>query len=298
MNDADLNLLSALDALVSERSVTGAARRLGVSVSAMSRTLARLRELMSDPILAPAGRGMVLTPYAESIAQEANELNARARALLRPSPSVDIASLQQSFTVRANEAFVMIHAARLSMAVARTAPGVRLNFTPKPDKDMRALRDGGIDLDIGVISGEAGELRARTLYRDSFAGMARIGHPLLDNPVTSAAFIACGHVMAARRHRHSQRGPVDAALAEQGLSRDIRVTVPSFPAALALVAASDLIGVAPRSFVEAMQGTGVRVFDLPFDVPGLTISQIWHPRMDADAGHRWLRNLIFSAFRA
>jgi len=298
MNDADLNLLTALDALLAERSVTGAAKRLGLSVSAMSRTLSRLRALMGDPLLAPAGRGMVLTPYAEAVSQEARDLNVRAHAILRPAPAVDVATLQRSFTIRANEAFVMIHAARLSGSVAAAAPGVRLNFVPKPDKDIRALRDGGVDLEIGVVSGDAGELRAQTLYRDVFAGVARAGHPILDAPVTAAAFAACGHVAASRRNQRSMTGPVEAALAEQGLSRDIRVTVPSFPAALALIAASDLIGAAPRSFAEAMQVGGVRIFDLPFALPGLTISQIWHPRMDADGGHKWLRGLIFAAFRS
>eukprot|EP01042_Synura_sphagnicola_P019602 gene19602-24821_t len=180
MPDLDLNLLTALDALLSERSVTGAGRRLGLSVSAMSRTLSRLRAVLGDPVLVPAGRAMVPTPHAEAIAEQVHALHDDVRAVLRPSPEIDIATLRRDFTIRANEAFVLRFAARLSAAVAAAAPGVRLRFAPKPDKDIRPLRDGAVDLDIGVISGDGAELRAQTLYRDVFVGVVRASHPLLD----------------------------------------------------------------------------------------------------------------------
>lgn len=300
MSDPDLNLLVALDALLRQHSVTGAARKLRLSTSAMSRTLMRLRAATGDPLLVAAGRAMVPTPYAEAITEEVRELTMRAQALLRPSPAVEALNLKRLFTVRANEAFVVIHAARLAAAVAAEAPGVHLVFAPKPDKDIRSLRDGSVDLEIGVISGDGGELRAQTLYRDGFVGLARAGHPLLrGGPVTAEALAACGHVSTSRRSH--LKGPVDVAMAELGLSRQIKVVVPSFPAALAVVLASDLIGSVPRAFAEAMQAGGqaanVVIFDLPLVLPEIVVSQIWHPRMDADAGHRWLRALIFEEFR-
>src|SRR5438105_2844544 len=134
MTEIDFNLLTALDVLLAERSVTGAARRLRLSPSAMSRTLSRLRKVMGDPVLVPAGRNLVPTPHAEAIAEQVRTLNNSVRTVLRPAPGIDVRMLTRIFTLRANEAFVVIHAARLSAVVAAIAPGVRLHFAPKPDK--------------------------------------------------------------------------------------------------------------------------------------------------------------------
>jgi DNA-binding transcriptional LysR family regulator len=295
MSDLDLNLLVALDALLSERSVTAAARKLGLSTSAMSRTLSRLRVVLDDPILVPAGRAMVATPHAESIAEQVRTLNTNVNKVLRPATMIDIATLNRDFTIRANEAFVLRQAARLAASVAAAAPNVRLRFAPKPDKDIRPLRDGSVDLDIGVISGDGAELRAQTLYRDVFVGIARAGHPLLEEPVTPERYCDWGHVISSRKGRAT--GPIDEALAALGLSRKVSIIVPSFPAVVAVAAVSDLIGLAPRSFCETGPDMRTSIFDLPVATPEITVSQIWHPRMDADAAHRWLRNQIFDAFK-
>lgn len=297
MSDLDLNLLPALDALLHDRSVSAAARRLGLSTSAMSRTLSRLRAATGDPILVPAGRVMVTTPHAEAIAERVRELNEAVGAVLSPPPPLDIRTLRRDFTIRANEAFVLLHAARLAAAVTATAPGVRLRFAPKPEKEIDSLREATVDLDIGVISGDGGELRGRTLFRDSFVGIARVGHPILAaTPVTAEAYTAWGHVVASRRGRFA--GPVDEALAARGLSRRVSVVVPDFPAVIAVAAASDLLGLVPRSFRAAGNVGGTATFELPVPTPEIVVSLTWHPRMDADPGHRWLRGLIFEAFRA
>jgi len=295
MHDIDLNLLTALDVLLQERSVTRAAGRLGLSTSAMSRTLSRIREALGDPVLVPAGRVMVLTPHADAIAEQVRALSAQAQVVLRPPPPVDPRNMEREFTIRANEAFTQLYAAKLSAAVSAVAPGVRLRFMPKPDKDIGPLRDGTVDLEIGVISEEAGELRAQTLYRDMYVGIARAGHPLFDQPVTPERLCAWGHVMFARRRGRSS--PADDALAAVGLSRRVSVIVPGFPAVIAVVSASDLLGLVPRSACLALPGYEIALFDLPIPMPELFISQIWHPRMDADAGHRWLRAMVFEAFR-
>lgn len=295
MPDIDLNLLTALDVLLRERSVTRAAERLGLSTSAMSRTLSRIREALGDPVLVPAGRAMVLTPHAEAIAEQVRLLSAGAQAVLRPPPPVDPREMEREFTLRANEAFTQIYAAKLSAAVSAVAPGVRLRFVPKPDKDIGPLRDGTVDLEIGVISEDGGELRAQTLYRDSYVGVARAGHPLFDGPVTPERLCAWGHVVFARRRGKSS--PADEALAALGLSRRVTAVVPGFPAVIAVASASDLLGLVPRSACLALPGYDTALFEPPIPMPELAISQIWHPRMDADSGHRWLRAMVFEAFR-
>lgn len=292
----DMNLLIALDALLRERSVSAAARRLGLSTSAMSRTLSRLRAATGDPLLVPAGRAMVPTPHAEAIADQVRSLTDAVQTVLAPAPRLDIAHLRRDFTIRANDAFVLLQAARLTAAVTAAAPGVRLRFAPKPDKAVGPLRDGTVDLDIGVVSDIHAELRGQTLYHDSFVGIARIGHPLLTAPtITAAAYAACGHVVASRRGNFT--GIIDDALAAIGLSRHVCVVVPSFPAVAAVVADSDLIGQVPLSFCQAGGGGATTTFALPVPTPGIAVRQNWHPRMDADPGHRWLRGLIFDAFR-
>ena len=117
----------------------------------MSRTLARLRAATGDPLLVRAGRGLVPTPRAVELRERVRDLAQEARAVLRPAAELDLAALERTFTVRANEGFVETFAARLVAAVTEAAPGVRLRFAPKPDKDVRPLREGLVDLDVGVL---------------------------------------------------------------------------------------------------------------------------------------------------
>jgi len=299
MPDADLNLLTALDALLAEGSVTGAARRLGLSSSAMSRTLARLRAATGDPLLVRAGRGMVPTPHAVELRGRVHALTRDARAVLRPAASgLDLATLQRSFTIRANEGFVEIFAAPLVAAVAAAAPNVRLRFAPKPDKDEQALRDGIVDLEIGVLGESGPEVRLQGLFRDHFVGVVRAGHVLLEKgAITPERYAACGHVVASRRGLAN--GPVDRALAGLGLARSVVAVVPGFRAALAVAGTSDLVALVTSSFFDATQAglAEVRRFPLPVRTEAITVSQMWHPRFDADPAHRWLRGLVLATCR-
>ena len=197
MAEPDLNLLTALEVLLSEGTVAGAARRLGLSPSAMSRTLARLRAATGDPLLVRAGRALVPTPRAMELRERTHNLVLEVRAVLRPARDArDMRTVQQTFTIRANDGFVEAFAARLVSAVAEAAPGVRLRFVAKADKDVRALREGLVDLEIGVLGKTGPEVRVQRLFRDRFIGVVREGHPLLsDSEVTPERYAACGHVV-------------------------------------------------------------------------------------------------------
>jgi DNA-binding transcriptional LysR family regulator len=148
----------------------------------MSRTLARLRAATGDPILVRAGRDMVPTPRAEALRREVSTLTQAVRSVLQPDGAAfEPAGLDRIFNIRANESFAETFGARLVSAAAAVAPAVRLNFTPKPDKSVEPLRQGLIDLDIGVMGHDAGpEVRIQALFRDRFVGVARAGHPLLE----------------------------------------------------------------------------------------------------------------------
>jgi DNA-binding transcriptional LysR family regulator len=296
MSDPDFNLLIALDALLAERSVARAAQRLGLSASAMSRTLARLRDATGDPLLVRAGRGLVPTPRAAALAQRVKDLTQDVRAVLGPAPVLDIASLERVFVIRANDGFIDAFAARLVAALASEAPLVRLRFAPKPDKDVQPLREGLVDLEIGVLGETGPEMRVQSLFRDRFVAAVRDGHALLAQPnVTVAHYVAYGHVVTSRRGKAS--GPVDEALAAIGLVRQVVAVVASFPAALAIARDSDLIALVPERHIGSGM-PGIRIFPLPVQTPPITVSQLWHPRQEADAAHRWLRGKVLFACRA
>jgi len=304
MQNVDLNLLLSLDVLLTERSVTGAARRLGLSPSAMSRTLARLRQVTGDPLLVQAGRNLVPTPYAEALSGSVHALTRDAQAVLQPATSrrLELASLQRTFTIRAGEGFMELLAAPLLAAITDDAPHVRLRFVPKPDKNAQPLREGQIDLEIGVLGTSAPELRTQLLLRDRLVGVARIGHPLLAaKNVTPEAYAACSHVVASRRGEFL--GPVDDALEELGLKREIPLVVPGYPDAMRIVRRSDLVTVVPQSCLgntlaaDHAAVLGLESFELPFRTPAFNISAIWHPRLDADPAHRWLRDTVLAVCR-
>ncbi|TQI80584.1 LysR family transcriptional regulator [Serratia fonticola] len=301
MTEPDFNLLMALDVLLAEGSVAGAARRLGLSASAMSRTLSRLRSVTGDPLLVRAGRNMVLTPYAEAIRERTQNVVFEARAILRPSSSeLDLSTLERTFTLRANDGFVEAFGAALISAAAVAAPLIRLRFAPKPEKSSRHLREGLVDLEIGVLGDMGPEIRLQALFRDRFIGIVRKGHPLaLASEISASQYAAFGHVVASRSGRMS--GPVDDALAEMDLERKIAAVVPSFPAALAVAQASDLVALVPASFFFHHKGITATdllwAFELPVKTKGITISQMWHPRSEVDPAHRWLRQLVLSVCR-
>ena len=297
MKSIDLNLLVALDVLLSERSVTRAARRLDLSASAMSRTLARLRAVTGDPLLVQAGRSLVATPYAEALGDRVHDLARAAQAVLSPaSAPLDLAALDRTFTIRANEGFLARFSARLVTAVTAAAPNVRLRFAPKPDKDAGPLREGPIDLEIGVLGSSAPEVRVQLIFRDAFVGAARVGHGLLEGPMSPERYAACRHVVASRRGAFL--GPVDDALADLGLKRNVVAVVPGFPDAMRIASQSDLIALAPRSCFDEALSEGLESFALPVRTPDIAVSAMWHPRMDADPGHRWLRDTVTAVCRA
>src|SRR5215216_3524387 len=142
MSTPDFNLLVVLDVLLAEGSVAGAARRLRLSPSAMSRALARLRETTGDPLLVRAGRGLVPTPRALELRERVSQLVQEAEAVLRPVETPDLKQLVRTFTLRTREGFVENFGPDLITRVSEEAPGVRLCFMQKPDKDSASLRDG------------------------------------------------------------------------------------------------------------------------------------------------------------
>jgi len=304
MPNVDLNLLVALDVLLAEGSVTGAARRLGLSPSAMSRTLARLRDLTGDPLLVQAGRTLVPTAYAEGLSARVHALVNDAQAVLRPAANrLDLGTLRRTFTLRAGEGFVELLGAPLMAAIAKAAAHVRIRFAPKLDRDALPLREGLIDLEIGVLGTSAPEVRTQLLFRDRYVGIARIGHPLLGRrPVSLEDYAACTHVAVSRQGEF--HGPVDKAMGEMGLKRDVPLTVPAYTDAMRISRYSEMVTVVPHSCLgnvfarDNAAAMGLAPFELPVETRAFNVSAIWHPRLDTDPAHRWLRRTIVTLCRS
>lgn len=290
MTTPDLNLLITLDVLLAEGSVARAAQRLRLSPSAMSRALARLRETTGDPLLVRAGRGLVPTPRALELREHVSRLVQDAEAVLRPAEQLDLKQLVRTFTLRTSDGFVENFGPALIARAGEEAPGVRLHFVQKLSKDSAALRDGTVDLETGVVGGTTSpEVRTRALFEDRFVGVVRTGHPLSQREVSASHYAAGRHILVSRRGL--DKGPMDEALEALGLQREIITVVGGFSAALALARASDLIATVPARHTQNLR-TGLHSFELPFELPPITISMLWHPRMDADSAHRWLRECV------
>ncbi len=304
MYTVDLNLLDALDVLLAEGSVVGAARRLGLSASAMSRTLERLRRTTGDPLLVRAGRGLVPTPHAMALRERVPSLTREAKSILRPVPiHLDLSTLDQTFTIRAGEWFMEVLAGSVVANITKAAPCVRLRFVPKHEVDSDLLRDGSIDLEIGKFNSSAPEIRTHFLFRDKYVGVARSGHPsVMRGKVTLKRFAACHHVSSLQLGGFV--GFVDAALMEEGLKRLVKVVVPGFPDAVRVAASSDLFAVVPRaSLADALiqartSNLEVQEFDIPVPMPEILVSAMWHPRVDADPAQRWLRKTVISVCKS
>lgn len=290
MTRPDLNQLVTLEALLAEGSVVGAARRLRLSPSAMSRALARLRETMGDPLLVRAGRGLVPTPRALALRDRVQPLLQEVDAVLRPDEAIDLAGLARTFTLRTSDGFVETFGPPLLARIATEAPGVRLHFLQKPDKDSAPLRDGRVDLETGVIEDTLGpEVRTQALFRDRLVGVVRAGHPLASGEVTAARYRAARHVVVSRAD--AEAGAVDQPFLPADLNRVATTVVGGFAAALSLARLSDLVATVPDRHTAAMR-TEMHSFALPAAAAAFTVSMLWHPRMEADPAHRWLRGCI------
>jgi DNA-binding transcriptional LysR family regulator len=287
MSPPDLNLLLTLEALLAEGSVAGAARRLKLSPSAMSRALARLRQVMGDPLLVRCGRALVPTPRAQEIRDRVGTLVPEVQALLRPAAALDLQRLERSFTLRTADGFVENFGPGLIARVRQAAPGVRLHFVHKSSRDSQPLRDGSVDLETGVVGpATAPELKTQALFRDRFIGVVRAGHPLCAGELSIERYAGADHIQVTRQGQDHSR--IDATLAERGLSRRVLTRVDGFATALALVRATDLVATVPERHTATLCA-GLHRFDLPLSTPAIPVALLWHPRLDADPAHRWLR---------
>ncbi|WP_163505776.1 LysR family transcriptional regulator [Fodinicola acaciae] len=287
----DLNLLPALDALLREESVTGAAAQLNVSASAMSRTLGRLRRAVGDPLLVPAGRGLTLTPHARELRPRVEAALASALGALRPQPATDLSSVRRDFAVRTSDGVAVVIGPSLVAAATREAPGIRLRILPEGDEDPADLRDR-VDLDIGALGDLPPDIRTQAFGGGhGYVAVARAGAAYATEPLTMADFVAIPHVTVSRRGRtHSV---VDERLADAGLRRRVLATVPTASAACFFALRAEVFALLPDVIARhAATAMPLALLAIPLDLPPVRIGQAWHARHDRDPAHQWLREQV------
>jgi DNA-binding transcriptional LysR family regulator len=294
MEPADLNLLVSLDALLQEGSVTGAARRVGLSTPAMSHALARIRERLGDAILVRSGRGMLLTPRALELKPRVHSAVNEARRALEPERPFVASELSRTFVLHATDYVLAILGAVVDRILREEAPKVCLRCVPNTPDDPAMLRDKGSDLAVGIYGDLPQEMRSRQLLTDRFVCVVREGHPGVGKRLTLEQFVRLPHIQVAPRGKPG--GYIDDMLRERGLTRTVARAVPYFGVALQLAAATDYaLTISERIARRHQEALGLRVLEVPLKLRPYALSLVWHPRVDGDAGHRFLRDVFLRA---
>lgn len=297
MQPSDLGLLATLDALLQEGSVTGAARRLGLSTPAMSHALSRIRERLGDDLLVRAGRGMVLTPRAERLKARVHAVVDEARRTLEPERAFSPAELEESYSVLASDYVLTILGLGVDQRLRDEAPRCRLRFVPNGPDDAIQLREGGADLAIGIYGELPQEMKSRVLLTDRFVVVVREGHPGVGKRISLEQYIRLQHLQIAPRGRPG--GYVDDVLRDGGLSRHVTRALPYFLPGLYVTSKTDyVLTVSERVARQMAPSLGLRILEPPIELQPYALSLVWHPRFDGDPGHRFVRNAFVEAARA
>ncbi|MFF4265777.1 LysR substrate-binding domain-containing protein [Streptomyces virginiae] len=286
----DLNLLTALDALLEEGSVSGAAARLHVTSPAMSRSLGRIRKATGDQILVRTGRSMVPTTRASAMRAEVHALVQQAHHLLSAQRELDLAALERVFTVRWHDALTAACGTTLIGAVHRRAPGVRLRLSAESGTDDAELRRGEVDLESSAAAPTLPDIRHHLVGRDRLIVAVRPGHPLTEGPLSLERYAAAEHVTVSRRGSLSD--PIDDALTAHGLERRVVAAGPTAAFALQLALDTDLVVTLPDAVTRtARDRLGLVSLSPPLPLPDVPLYLLWHQRYDDDRAHAWLRDL-------
>jgi DNA-binding transcriptional LysR family regulator len=294
MESVDFGLLLHLDALLQEGSVTGAARRVGLSTPAMSHALSRIREQLGDPILVRAGRGMRLTPRGLALKAQVHSVVTEARAALAPARPFVPQELTQNFVVHATDYVLTVLGLSVDRILHREAPGVCVRFVPNTQDDAVHLRDGASELAVGIYGDLPPEMRSRQLLTDRFVCVVRADHPTVGKRLSLEQFVQLPHIQIAPRGKPG--GYIDDLLQGMGQARVVARAVPYFVTALQLAAQTDyVLTVSERIASKLAPSLGLRILPAPLVLRPYALSLVWHPRFDGDAAHRFLREVFVRA---
>lgn len=288
----DANLLVALDALLQESNVTRAAKRLGVTQSAMSQTLGRLRKQFDDPILVKTGRDMEPSAFGLRIKARLHQAIFELEAVVRDRPAYDPKTATNRFVIATVDYLAFSLAPALGRALEAEAPGVRLAFFAlEPASIVGALAEGSVHLYVGVRGEAERALATRALHEETLRVVMDPHHPLATAPLDLDEYAACAHVHVSPRREAGSI--VERGLAEVGRARVVAVEVPYFALVPDLLVGSTLVATVPSRIAARFARThGLVVRDVPLSLPRLEICMAWHPAFAADPSGVWLRELV------
>lgn len=287
----DLNLLVALDALLAERNVTRAARRLNLSQPALSARLKRLRDVFRDPLLTPARRGLAPTQRALELQAPLRAALDQLRGAVATGAAFDPASAELTVSIMASDAMQFAVLTPLAFALAEEAPGVRLSWRSVDAPGLPKLAERG-DVDLALLTPDLAPptLRMRPLLSEDYVAIVRRGHPRVGAALDLETFCALDHVVTSPLGG-GFAGPTDVALAALGRRRRVGLSVSGFLVVPEIVARSDMIALAPERIARA-RADRLRLLAPPITVPGFEMAMVWHDRAHAHPAQRWLRERL------
>lgn len=296
IQNIDLNLLKALDALLETESVSKAADLVNLSQPAMSRALNRLQHAIRDPLLVRSGRGMVLTPRGEALRAPVREALARVSQVFKPQV-FDPAKAQDHFRIIAPDYLAQTIMPAVLGQVFNLAPGIQIDLENLSASGISEMCEGKVSLGFGVVDDGPTlyNVAAQALFEDRQVCLMRKGHPLLENGMTLESYAAVSHALLSITGKGG--GRIDDLLKDQGLTRTIALRITHFMTISAVIAPTDLIITVPELLARQVMTDQLQLAPLPEELqsPPFTVSQIWHERFTEDAAHQWLRRLVKSA---
>ena len=287
----DLNLLVALDALLMERNVTHAARRLHLSQPALSARLRRLRSIFRDPLLVPAQKGMIPTQRALELREPLREALEELHAVVAERTPFDPSQADLVINIAGSDYAQCALLRPLMAALKREAPHMRCAWRQlNPPALFEQMERTEIDLAIMTLNTAPAQLRSRALFSERYVFIAQRNHPRIRRSVDLDTFVELEHVIVSPRGGGFS-GPTDAVLKARHRSRRVALSVATFLIVPEIVAQSDLVAVVPERLVGS-HGDRLLVREPPVPVAGFTMGMVWHERTTAHPAHRWFRETL------
>ncbi len=295
-HDVDLNLLSVFQEVYRERQISGAARRLGLSQSAVSNALARLRRLFGDELFVRTGQGMQPTPFAEGLAEPVGSALAQVTLALNRRSGFDPLTSRRRFTLAMTDVGELHFMPTLIERCRVGAPHLQLSSVRAGSIALKEeMESGRVDLAIGPFEDISEALYQRLLFRQPYVTMMRRGHPLTQGKVDLARFAEAEHLVVDSRESPYDR--INQLLEKAGVGVSTRFRVPHFTAVPYIVGSSDLVVTVPQKLAErAGPPFGLAWITPPLALPPLQTNVFWHRRFNQDPGNQWLRTLVADSF--
>jgi DNA-binding transcriptional LysR family regulator len=291
----DLNLLRVFDTVLRDRSVTSAARHLGLTQPAVSNALARLRAQFEDALFVRTSTGMDATPFARELAEPVRQALALLESALAHGPGFDPATSTRAFRFYMSDLGQVEFLPPLVERARQVAPGVRLEAVALEVEDIGdALAAGALDLAVGFLPGLGPPVLRQPLFRDAYVCLMRADHPTIGARLTRKQFLEASHVLVSYRGGHRV---IEEALERAGLARRIALRVPHFTVVPMILERSDLILTLPARVARVYERRGkFKSLPPPVPIPPADVAVHWHERIERDPGNRWLREIIADLF--